>query len=525
MDSESEDMENPAPSTSCNAIRVSKTSNIDKRKWDKFHFCYFCQKKDTNMRRHYLNQHKQEEEVRAILAAQDRKTRVNLITKLRNLGDHMHNIEVLKSGAGELVVGYRPTLDGVGQAEDYVPCPMCLLYLVKDDLWRHKCPLATGGKKPSARDAKLLLPNAEGSDNEILTSIIATLRSDRIGRIIKSDQLILDVGRKLMSRHGHDRDRHSVLRENLRRLARLLEVLRCETDEINAGLKDFITPSKFCAVFNAVKCIAGYEEKTNTFKTPSLALKLGHSLKKCSTILHGQALERSDQDAVKNAVNFEKLMEVNWGELNAPAHRTLNESHKNKPKLLPLTEDVMRMSEFLKKRGQECLTALQKATREGFGSDAKACWMSLNEISLAYIILFNRRRVGEVSKMTVTRFEERAPPGGHPNIDACLTDVEKVLCQSFFRIEISGKRGRTVPVLLGKDVETWIKTLLLFRKGAGVNPENKYLFPIPKCYSTFHIRGSDILRRWSVMSGAQMPELLRSKALRRHVATMSQIIN
>lgn len=54
---------------------------------------------------------------------------------------------------------------------------------------------------------------------------------------------------------------------------------------INGKLKmlsDFFVPANFAHVIKAVRNVAGLNEDTNTFKTPSLALKLGHNLKKVS---------------------------------------------------------------------------------------------------------------------------------------------------------------------------------------------------------------------------------------------------
>jgi hypothetical protein len=44
-------------------------SNNDsgKRKWDKVHYCLFCSKSATNIRKHYFGVHKSEPEVRKIL--------------------------------------------------------------------------------------------------------------------------------------------------------------------------------------------------------------------------------------------------------------------------------------------------------------------------------------------------------------------------------------------------------------------------------------------------------------------------
>ena len=55
-----------------------------------------------------------------------------------------------------------------------------------------------------------------------------------------------------------------------------------------------------------------------------------------------------------------------------------------------------------------------------------------------------------------------------------LTPVEKMLCETFSRVEIPGKR--TVPVLLTFPIQSSIDLLIKFRIEAGVHASNPYLF-------------------------------------------------
>ena len=68
-------------------------------------------------------------------------------------------------------------------------------------------------------------------------------------------------------------------------------------------------------------------------------------------------------------------------------------------------------------------------------------------MTLAQLILFNRRREGEVSKMRFSAFTVTDDPL-HSDVADTLTDLEKKLCGHFKRIEIRGERDRKVPLLL-----------------------------------------------------------------------------
>jgi hypothetical protein len=106
---------------------------------------------------------------------------------------------------------------------------------------------------------------------------------------------------------------------------------------------------------------------------------LGHSLKRCGAILHGQALDTDDSNARTDTVNICTLIEHNWCELNALAHRMLHEHHHNKSRLLPLTNDVMQMSQFLKLKALESFNTLKKAAdKKDFTADDKHVRVTLN---------------------------------------------------------------------------------------------------------------------------------------------------
>ncbi|KAK7909429.1 hypothetical protein WMY93_014113 [Mugilogobius chulae] len=104
-----------------------------------------------------------------------------------------------------------------------------------------------------------------------------------------------------------------------------------------------------------------------------------------------------------------------------------------------------------------------------------------------------------------------------------LSDLEKKLCQHFRRLEIAGKRGRKVLVLLTPTMQEALDLLVSKREMCGVVPGNKYLFARPQACSYF--RGSDCLRHFAKMCGAKNPESLTSTKLRKQTATLSQVLN
>jgi len=188
-------------------------------------------------------------------------------------------------------------------------------------------------------------------------------------------------------------------------------------------------------VIQAVKKVSGFDEERHYYQTPSLALKLGHSLQKINDIVHCRALMAEDSELIKSTQTFKTLYTTKWSELvSHTALTTLNERHFNKPSTLPFTEDVQLLHKHLGKTAEKAFKDLEKTSSpQSYGELCKA--------TMANIILFNRRRGGEVSKMQLKGFLERDTSAIHKDVAVGLTKFELKLCNHFSRVEIRGKRG------------------------------------------------------------------------------------
>lgn len=149
---EEQDHENSDELSECQPkVIIQKTNNTPgKRVFDKSHYCYYCGKRSTSIRRHYFGPHKSEAEVKKILnIPENSKERKLELLKLSNAGDLKHNTDVLKKGEGVLVINKRSSRETL--VDDYVPCEICLGFFKRPGLSRHKtrCPLKEKSEKPS----------------------------------------------------------------------------------------------------------------------------------------------------------------------------------------------------------------------------------------------------------------------------------------------------------------------------------------------------------------------------------------
>ena len=219
---------------------------------------------------------------------------------------------------------------------------------------------------------------------------------------------------------------------------------------------------------------------------------------------------------------FLELYELKWNEsISSQAARTLYRKKHNHVLRLPLTEDITTLSQFLQGAGKETRDKLNEGTDDKYVPEL---WRRLAEISLSKIILFNRRRQGEASKMLVTDNTERANTTSD-DISRSLSKFEQALCRALIRIEVIGKRGRVVPVLLTSEMSESLQVLLKYREKAGVALGNVFMFAINHSHSAGHSRGSDCLKKHSTEAGLKHPENVSSTKLRKHIATMTQLFN
>ena len=89
-------------------------------------------------------------------------------------------------------------------------------------------------------------------------------------------------------------------------------------------------------------------------------------------------------------------------------------------------------------------------------------------------------------------------------------------------IEVPGKRGRKVPILLTPEIAKSLAVLVTSRIQCNVLGNNKYVFAIPG-YETY-IRGDIAMRNVVKRVPLKRPELMKAMELRRHVGTMCQVL-
>ncbi|XP_015437863.1 PREDICTED: uncharacterized protein LOC107193007, partial [Dufourea novaeangliae] len=313
-----------------------------------------------------------------------------------------------------------------------------------------------------------------------------------------------------------------MIRHRMRLLGRFLLAIK-RIDKNIESLETVYDPKLYDNCISAIQVLAEFDIDTNTFKKPSTGSTLGTLLKQTGQVLRSLCIKRGDHNKQVKVENFLKLYEEDFG---VSVNRTVAETHimrhRHKKVVLPSMEDIKLLYNSLKEHRTEALSALQSCF-------SKEAWYTLAETTLLSVQLFNRRRAGEIEHILMEDINniESVTKETQTELYKALNATERRAATKYVRFTIRGKLGRTVPVLLDSDLHTAIKMILKYRRNIGVPEKNPFLFGIPCVDKTRHkwLRACVLMRKYSSLSGAKLPNTLRGTMLRKHIATKCISLN
>lgn len=474
--------------------------------------------------------HAKEAEVAKVLTFDKKsKERKDGFSKLTKVGDFYHNVDVISTKKGELILVRRPTEMELQlkSYNDYGPCPNCLGFMLKKHLWLHiknhcQSDHHHNAERHIIAESNAILNEAFGREfsEEFITTIVSSFRDDEIGKVCSEDKLILKFGAYQFEKYASTQC--FLIRQSMRQLARLLLQLRDIVGNEDP-LINFIKPKHFDLIVRATKslCVvkSGVTERPN-FEIPSLALKIGYALKKCAAILRGSAIKSENLQLDKSLENFLYLLKVEWStRISSNALSTLERRKYNSAELLPLTSDLIKLNNYID-------TEIERLVAEISRCCDKKTWYSLATFVLARIILFNKRRSGEASKITIQQYLSR-PNWLEQNTEelkSSLTSVEKKLAETLSVVDVVGKRYRRVPIILTPKAKEAIGMLITYRKFAETSDENPFVFPTSN-QTLGHLRGHDCLKKVIAEVALEHPHRINGTKLRKYIATVTQVFN
>ncbi|XP_053388365.1 uncharacterized protein LOC123554731, partial [Mercenaria mercenaria] len=233
------------------------------------------------------------------------------------------------------------------------------------------------------------------------------------------------------------------------------------------------------------------------------------------------AVDNENKMKKGEAKDFLHHFAAHWNsQVSCVANRTMKLRAINKTIELPRTDDIISLKQYLVAEIQSAMKNRKPEYKE---------YVKTAQMVLVRIVIFNKRRISEVAELKVEDFGKRIQgdaADGNEEILSSLDIAEKTLCNRMQLVEVRGKSTRSlrkVFVLLTTDMVEGLQYLLCTRIYAGVNPSNLFLFGNT---SIATLDGCEAMRICtSACPGHVRPDLIRTRLLRRYMATTCQVMD
>lgn len=458
------------------SVEIQKHSKLERnigiaeqirlRKKDKKHICKFCDGEidSKHFARHLKRNHFNECQVKEIFSTEVKSIdRRRLLSLLRNEGNLDYSIR------GQVIPKRRDftEITYVNNDGNYVICPHCKAYFKRLCLSRHvkKCfakPETDADVRVSRPlNSSLIYTACQKKFGDILNKLAAkkeifgNMQADTITSKAMEDPLILFFGEDLLKKVKGNRSTYHISNK-IRECARFIiemQKLGPYTDVLST-----LKAESFDDAIEAIKNMSKFNSIEKSFGAPSLALHFGSTLKKLSDLAEKLILRKkipllveNKEETLSNLKRFYKVVDSQWSvEVGSLALKDLNEKVVSKPKLLPLTEDIMKLKNFVHNAAETSYKQLKTLKSM---TDFKI----LVETTLVLTIIHNRKRVGDIQYLDLNSYNQQinSKDNSIPQTELAnsLSDNEKILTHHYKRIVSIGKGSRPVAILIPKDLQ------------------------------------------------------------------------
>ena len=349
-----------------------------------------------------------------------------------------------------------------------------------------------------------------GVDHEYKVNIIDRFHKDDVGEICRTDLVVLLTGKKLWARSV--KKERTVIMGEMRLLANLIHLFRTESKNEKASGLDVLDYKQFNVLEKVIVTLCAKD----IGQKAGLKVRIGFALKKAVNIMKGYFVMKSQFDKEQDLSRFIDVLNLEWSFIfySAQVECEMRRGGLRKPEAMPLDEDIETLRKFLLQEMKNGMTQFDIWDKHNF--------ISMRNVILARITMFNARRGGEPSRLTLSEWKDACKGAWiDPTLIQKVDDpMEKYLIDNLKLAYQSGKGRKLVPVLFPMDTIEPITKLLLERINCNVSTENTYLFPNTG-QSTDHASGYHCLR--SVVDrcpGLKQPRLLIADKFRHRVSTI-----
>lgn len=229
--------------------------------------------------------------------------------------------------------------------------------------------------------------------------LFPVLREDNISRSIRYDKLLITYANKLCIKYSHQHQQ-DMIRAKLRLLGRVLIAVKKYNPNVTE-FSDIYDPSIYDDCLKAVNEVAYFDCNNKKYGAPTVASNIGTSLKHVGNLLITECIKTNDTKKQDSTENFLKILQEDCGtSINKIVEENMTQHKRQKKVSLPSMDDIKMLHSYLKNERKLLYTKLQKKF-------TYKTWQELAKVTLTSTQVFNRRRAGEIERITIEDFNTR----------------------------------------------------------------------------------------------------------------------
>lgn len=367
--------------------------------------CPFCRECHRDLSEHFAGEHANFVQVKRWLKKKKKKTKAWLLKKLQNMGNYRHNCDVIRTGAGKMIIGQPIPEDP--NPSDFSPCPGCLGFFNRKWLLEHECVSKLRNDVNSRiiliSDSKLLLPLSHEMTDSARSFVMQS--AQEVGDTIANDSLLCELSHREFARFDLDEEKSAEVKSNILDLSKFLAQLN-ETISAGDDMQQFIDPDRSHQIVTGLKKFCeSMNENGEAF------VNMISSLRKCGVVLRAKALEDGNWLLHEKSLKFIDLcdswmLEMTDGEGN---QERLTQA-LTADIVRTFTEDVVLVWRYL---CEVCTThreLLEDADTSVSSSELRQHVFTFSKVVLAKVLLFNKEEEDCIAAMRLKDFQNRHPP-------------------------------------------------------------------------------------------------------------------
>lgn len=160
-------------------------------------------------------------------------------------------------------------------------------------------------------------------------------------------------------------------------------------------------PSTYDDCITAVNQVAGFNTSTKIYAAPSVASRLGTLLKQIGNLSIAECIKRNKFEEKTNTENFLKLLQEDFSvSVNKTVEESMLQAKRYQLQELPSLEDIKLLHNYL-------LTNRRLAFQQLKDVFTYNTWRQLAQFTLISVQVFNRRRAGEIERISIDDYKHQ----------------------------------------------------------------------------------------------------------------------